>query len=513
MKRLLATILTIIMALSIMSNNVFAVVESIDSTELTKNSSNRENVVVIVLGDGENEHEVCIGCEPVSMNGLCVPLKSLATFIDYKYDQKLNDIEINMTNGNRDITLNCFSKKAIVDGKEIELKWTIEAPANAESPYINADDIEAVFSYDVACDFNKNVVVMTVTDNTPKAIIEVEPPTEEIEPFTDIKGHWAEQRIIRIANKGIISGYPDGTFKPDAPITRAEFAKIASVAFDLQVKSALNYDDVKPDDWYYSYLENSDMYIPIYALPTSYETNIPYQTISQQGLNNFLPNTPAMRMHIAEALVKIKIEQENIDIAIPDISIIKSEIESKFTDDDYENLYAMHGKISENVQRMFEYTWLANELRIMQGDDNGKFNPYGNVTRAELVTMIDRMLVKVSGTPLFYDYSDLFDMELNDIKTMEIQSGTTGEIITINSSETIEKVFSLLSTSQYKTDVRSGNYDGWSYAVTMLSNDGEQLFRYVINTGIKIGDKNYLIEDDTYKLKNLINEIYTNTDF
>ncbi len=331
---------------------------------------------------------------------------------------------------------------------------------------------------------------------------------EEKITFSDISGHWAEQDIKKIASEGIISGYPDGTFKPDAPITRAEFAKIATLAFDLQVKSVLNYDDVKPDDWYYSYLENCDTYIPIYPLPVGVETNIPYQIVLEQGLASFLPNTPAMRMHIAEALVKIKIEKENISVDIPDIKIIQQELLGKFNDSDYVNLYAMHGKVPVNVQRMFEYTWLASELGIMQGDDNGNFNPYGYVTRAELVTMIKRMIVKTSATPIFYNYSDLFDMELDGIKIMEIQSGSTGEKIKINSRETIEKVFSLLSTSQYKTDVRSGNYDGWSYAVTMFSNDGEQLFRYVINTGIKIGEHNYLIEDDTYKFKTLIDEIY-----
>ena len=43
---------------------------------------------------------------------------------------------------------------------------------------------------------------------------------------------------------------------------------------------------------------------------------------------------------------------------------------------------------------MFEYTWLAKELEIMQGDTNGYFRPYDNVTRAELLTMIDRILEK-----------------------------------------------------------------------------------------------------------------------
>ena len=42
----------------------------------------------------------------------------------------------------------------------------------------------------------------------------------------DIIGHWAQYYIQPLVDSGIINGYPDGTFKPDNPITRAEFCKI-----------------------------------------------------------------------------------------------------------------------------------------------------------------------------------------------------------------------------------------------------------------------------------------------
>ncbi|HZJ99221.1 MAG TPA: S-layer homology domain-containing protein [Tissierellaceae bacterium] len=57
-----------------------------------------------------------------------------------------------------------------------------------------------------------------------KHIQKPEEPEKEIDimKFTDIKGHWAEQEIEYIAEKGYINGYEDGTFKPDKVITRAE---------------------------------------------------------------------------------------------------------------------------------------------------------------------------------------------------------------------------------------------------------------------------------------------------
>lgn len=46
--------------------------------------------------------------------------------------------------------------------------------------------------------------------------------------FPDCRGHWAEQTIIECTNKNYLDGYDDGTFHPDAPVTAAEFAKIYS---------------------------------------------------------------------------------------------------------------------------------------------------------------------------------------------------------------------------------------------------------------------------------------------
>ena len=45
-------------------------------------------------------------------------------------------------------------------------------------------------------------------------------------PFSDTEGHWAEKYIRNLYFAGIMEGYPDRTFKPDAPVTRAELAKV-----------------------------------------------------------------------------------------------------------------------------------------------------------------------------------------------------------------------------------------------------------------------------------------------
>lgn len=209
--------------------------------------------------------------------------------------------------------------------------------------------------------------------------------------FSDTTGHWAENTINKWADKGIISGYPDETFKPDNPVTRAELAKILTLAFDLQPSEFVYSDrDLSEDAWYYNYLLCAGKYIPNYALSEINEKNQPY--IDNKTVNSFLPEQNAMRMHIAESLVEVKKEKEQLNVNVPDISVVKDELNKAFKDADYENLMASHGMIPENVRRMFEYTYLANELDIMQGDTDGYFRPYDDVTRAEVIIMLDRML-------------------------------------------------------------------------------------------------------------------------
>ena len=48
----------------------------------------------------------------------------------------------------------------------------------------------------------------------------------EPDPVDDITGHWAEESIRWCMEHGLMKGYPDGSFQPDKPVTRAELATI-----------------------------------------------------------------------------------------------------------------------------------------------------------------------------------------------------------------------------------------------------------------------------------------------
>ncbi|MEC0259696.1 S-layer homology domain-containing protein [Paenibacillus lautus] len=70
--------------------------------------------------------------------------------------------------------------------------------------------------------------------------------------FEDIQGHWAQSDIERMANKLIVNGSADGTFDPNRTVTRAEFVAMLVRALGLAEKSQLSsYSDVGPKEaWY-----------------------------------------------------------------------------------------------------------------------------------------------------------------------------------------------------------------------------------------------------------------------
>lgn len=61
---------------------------------------------------------------------------------------------------------------------------------------------------------------------------------------TDIEGHWAEETIRSLVNLEILNGYPDGTFRPNQSITRAELAKILAVTYNFQPSTKATFSDL-----------------------------------------------------------------------------------------------------------------------------------------------------------------------------------------------------------------------------------------------------------------------------
>ena len=68
--------------------------------------------------------------------------------------------------------------------------------------------------------------------------------------FVDVQGHWARPFIEALAAENILSGYSDRTFRPDQPVTRAQFAAMIEQAFDENnVQLSQKFDSEAADYW------------------------------------------------------------------------------------------------------------------------------------------------------------------------------------------------------------------------------------------------------------------------
>ena len=66
--------------------------------------------------------------------------------------------------------------------------------------------------------------------------------------YSDVDGHWGQTYVEYYSEKGVVNGYPDGTFRPDDRITRAEAAQVLKNYFNFTGEGK-GFIDVFPTDW------------------------------------------------------------------------------------------------------------------------------------------------------------------------------------------------------------------------------------------------------------------------
>lgn len=106
--------------------------------------------------------------------------------------------------------------------------------------------------------------------------------------FPDIQGNWAQAFIEALASRGIIQGFPDGTFRPNAPVTRAQFAAMIRQAFDQPLeRPATQFSDIPANFW------------ALEAIQEAYRMGF----IEGYPNNIFLPDQNIPRVQVLVALV------------------------------------------------------------------------------------------------------------------------------------------------------------------------------------------------------------------
>jgi hypothetical protein len=105
--------------------------------------------------------------------------------------------------------------------------------------------------------------------------------------FTDIdSGAWYAPYILKATNEGVVRGYNDGLFRPSNTVTTAEFLKMIALTFGLEENLGHDFDDVPPDAWYAKYAGLASR----------------YKLFTESRSQELLPNKTLTRREVAIAL-------------------------------------------------------------------------------------------------------------------------------------------------------------------------------------------------------------------
>lgn len=174
--------------------------------------------------------------------------------------------------------------------------------------------------------------------------------------FRDVSGHWAEATINRWVSLGYINGYPDGTFRPKEPISRTEFAVVANHAFQFQNTQAIYFPDVAQSFWGYGEIQKA------YAAG--------YMKGDADG--TFRPRASVTRQEAAVMLANIK--GLTLGGSAP--------------------YYSDNASISSWARGSVNAVSAAG---YMSGYPDGSFRPKERISRAEVVTMLNKALGTTGG--------------------------------------------------------------------------------------------------------------------
>lgn len=240
------------------------------------------------------------------------------------------------------------------------------------------------------------LVTKLIVNAIPKCVPELSKYIKYNEGFSDIYGHWAEKEIKLAFEKGFVNGNDEGKFLPDSDVTRAEFLKMAMNAAGIPGHYFRDGEclEAGKDDWYNCYLQSALDKGLIPAAMTdssagSFSKTITSTTDSQKTL------TVDIIRYLSGFNANIPITREEMAVlAMNCLSYTakQSGIEIESTDDvtgiSYSDVSTVY---LPTVQEAFS-------CGLVNGVEGNAFNPKDNLTRAQAVTVIDRISDKLRKT-------------------------------------------------------------------------------------------------------------------
>jgi uncharacterized protein YkwD len=209
------------------------------------------------------------------------------------------------------------------------------------------------------------VVLLAIT------IISLSVPVSFAVTFNDVSGHWAEKTITNVSEYGVISGYPDGSFKPDSTIKRIEYLVLVIKAQSIEVR-----ERVGTEYWGKPFVEA--------AIEANY---IKADEFGSTDLSVY--EKPILRQEMASIITKAYLAT---GATVTGEAI--AEASQKLTD---------YNTVSN---RYLDSVITAVAIGIINGYPDSTFKPMLNATRAESSVVLEKYLATLNKIELVTDNLD-----------------------------------------------------------------------------------------------------------
>ena len=254
--------------------------------------------------------------------------------------------------------------------------------------------------------------------------------------FNDlIPSHWAYADIISLAEQGIINGFPDGTYRPEEPVTREQFTRLIVGLLDTPTVSASIFDDVLNDSW-----SNPWVAAAVYRgiiLPSEYGTTL--------GATDAITREEAAVWMVRALGVSLS----NDELRFEDSSLVEH---------------------TEEIAT-------AVELGLITGMPGNLFEAHGSTTRAQAATLITRMSRTLQDIMpmdniepvLWYSYKE----GINIVNQPSLYSITViNDVYEIRIPNPSDSIIALIPGSIFVLEPTALMPDGFAGRLQQMTNEG-----------------------------------------
>ncbi|MCT6816306.1 MAG: S-layer homology domain-containing protein [Lysinibacillus fusiformis] len=221
----------------------------------------------------------------------------------------------------------------------------------------------------VASVITATIVIPIVTENVQAALVSKT-------TFKDVpKSHWAYEPIKQVAEKRLVKGYEDGTYKPSAQVTRAEFATFLARVFESNERATVSFNDISDTHWANEAIQEG--------------LALGFIKLEDFSKNKFEPNKPMTRGEMSRWLAN-GLSHANADYG----KAIEEMANSNLTLIPIPEFYK--GGVNK---KDLPYIGVALGTGLLSGYEDFTFKPNGNTTREEVATILVRFIDAMKKAP------------------------------------------------------------------------------------------------------------------